>query len=81
MDFFSLNFVQIRWQGMNKTIHCNNNSPEFWNFETNIFSLTFWDRPDRNFSLIGFFMFALVLILSVWIEASRQHAPLAGVHL
>ena len=40
-----------------------------------LFFLTFRLGPNKNFSLIGFFMLALVLILSVWIEASRRHPP------
>ena len=60
---------------MNNTIHLNSDTL------TNNFFLTFRVSPSRNFFLIGFVMFALDLILSVWIQASRLYEALTGVHL
>ena len=62
---------------MNQTIHLNSETLR----KTNNVSLTFRVSPNRNFSLIAFFMFAPVLILRIWIQASCLHEALTGVHL
>ena len=58
---------------MNKTIHLSSKTLK----RTILFSLS--ESVRTGTSSIGFFLFALVHALSIWIEASRRHAALAGV--
>ena len=76
--------VKLRYGQNKKYCHQDSNiclidmhKDDNWGILSNFF-LTVRVSPNRNFSLIGFFRFALVLILGVWM---RAHAPRAVVHL